>query len=152
MPPYILLQLGRVQDELGNTDLALSYFRQALPNVDADEQFATCYLSIAQLYQRIGKQDSAVFYGAKSLELARKSGLYNNIIDASLFLSPIYENKDLQQALLYSKNAISYKDSLHMMAESATQETFADLDEQERQREIEDAKAELKIVFRYMPL
>ena len=30
VPQYILPQLGRVQDALGNTDLALSYFRQTL--------------------------------------------------------------------------------------------------------------------------
>jgi signal transduction histidine kinase len=145
---YMLLPLGRVQDALGNTDIALSYFRQALANALDTETVCACYLSIAQLYQRIERHDSAIIYGAKSFELARKNGLYNNIIDASLFLSHIYENKDLQEALLYSKNAINYKDSLHNMAESATQETFADLDEQERQREIEDAKADYKNRFR----
>jgi tetratricopeptide (TPR) repeat protein len=144
---YMLLPLGRVQDELGNTGVALSYFRQALANALDTATVCRCYLSIAQLYHRIGKQDSAFFYATRSFELARKNGLYNDIIDASLFLSQIYENKDFQQALLYSKNAITYKDSLHKMAESATQETFADLDEQERQREIEDAKAEFKNRF-----
>jgi two-component system NtrC family sensor kinase len=147
VPQIILLQLGRVQDELGNTELALSYFRQTLANAFNTAQVCNCYLSIAQLYQRIGKQDSAIFYGAKSFELARKNGLYNDIINASLFLSHIYEHKDLQQAPLYSKNTIVYKDSLHKMAGSATQETFAELDEQKRQREIEDAKAEFKNRF-----
>jgi signal transduction histidine kinase len=146
---YIPLQLGRAQDELGNTDTALLCFRQTLlENSDDNRELCMCYLSIAQLYQRIRNRDSAIFYGIKSFELARKNGLYTDIIEASLFLSHIYENKDLQQALLYSKNAISYKDSLHNMAESATQETFADLDEQQRQREIEDAKAEFKNRFR----
>jgi signal transduction histidine kinase len=149
VPQYILLQLGRAQDELGNTDIALSYFRQTLvKNPHDNNELSRCYLSIAQLYQRIEKQDSAIIYGAKSFELARENGLYNNVINASLFLSHIYENKDFQQALLYSKNAINYKDSLHNLAESATQETFADLDEQQRQREIEDAKAEFKNRFR----
>jgi len=152
VPRYILLQLGRVQDELGNTELALSYFRQALANALDTATVCRCYLSIAQLYHRIGKQDSAFFYATRSFELARKNGLYNDIIDASLFLSQIYENKDFQQALLYSKNAIIYKDSLRKMAESATQETFADLGEQERQREIEDAKAEFKNQFQIYAL
>jgi two-component system NtrC family sensor kinase len=147
VPQYILLQLGRVQDELGNTELALSYFRQTLANPVNTGEICECYLSIAQLYKRIGNQDSAIFYGARSLVSARESGLYNNIINASLFLSVIYEHKNLQQALLYSKNAISYKDSVHKMAESATQDTFADLDEKERQREIEDAKAQFKNRF-----
>ena len=144
VPQYILPLLGRVQDALGNTDLALSYFRQTLENPLDTAQVCDCYLSIAQLYQRIGKQDSALFYGAKSFELAENNGLYNTIIEASLFLSQIYENKDFQQALLYSNSAIRYRDTLHNLAESATQETFADLDEQERQREIEAAKAEFK--------
>jgi two-component system NtrC family sensor kinase len=145
IPQYILLGLGKVQTELGNTDLALSYFRQTLAGTSYDaEQICDCYLSIAQLYQKIGKKDSAIFYAVKSLELARQSGFYNDIINASLFLSHIYEGKNLQQALLYSNNVINYKDSLHKIVESTTQETFADFDEQERQREIEDAKAELK--------
>ncbi len=145
VPPYILLSLGKVQTELGNTGLALSYFRQTLAGITNDDDvICDCYLSLAQLYKKIEKQDSAIFYADKSLALARQSGFYNDMINASLFLSHIYEGKNLKHALLYSNNVISYKDSIHKMVESSTQETYADFDEQERQREIEDAKTEFK--------
>jgi tetratricopeptide (TPR) repeat protein len=90
---YILLPLGRVQDELGHTDTALSYFRQALAIALDTETVCACYLYIAQLYQRIGKNDSAIIYATKSFELARKSGLYNDIIDASLFCLTFMKTK-----------------------------------------------------------
>ncbi len=112
VPQDILLQLGRIHNELGNTDLALSYFRQTLSKASYANEVCACYLSIAQLYRKTGTPDSAVFYAGKSLALARESGFYNDIIDASLLLSDIYEKKDPQQALLYSKKAINYKDSL----------------------------------------
>ena len=142
--PYVLLNLGKVQNKLGNTDLALSYFRQALSKaLEAEIVFAS-WFSIAQLYQQMAKPDSSIFYARKSFELAQESGFYKDIIDASLLLSSIYEKGDPQQALLYIKKAITYKDSLNNMVESTTQETFTDLDEQERQREIEDTKTEFQ--------
>ena len=53
VPVLILLQLGRIQDELGNTQLALSYFRQTLANAFDSARVCDCYLSIAQLHQKI---------------------------------------------------------------------------------------------------
>ena len=99
------------------------------------------YFSIAQLYQQINKPDSCIYYAKKSLETVKGRGFYSDIIDANILLSDIYEKSDPQKALQYSKMAISYKDSLYNLGKTTSFENLIAFDEQERQYEIETAKA-----------
>jgi len=140
---YALLGLGKIHDELGNTDLAISYSKQCRSKaLVEDELIFASYINIAQSFRHVGKLDSSVIYANKSLETARETGFFKHIIEACILLSDLYEKADPQQALLFSKKAISYKDSLNSLIKSTAQEAFIDFEEQERQREIEVAKSE----------
>jgi two-component system, NtrC family, sensor kinase len=135
-----LLTLGKIQIIKGNTDFALAYFRQSLLlRVSAHFKFKS-NLAIAKLYQQTGSRDSSIYYTRKALEIARDGSFYSDIIDASLLLSDIYEERDPQIAFQYNKMAIAYKDSLYNLSKTAAFETSLDFDEQERQNEIETAK------------
>src|SRR6185295_7298711 len=97
--------LGRIEDKKGNTDSAIAYFRQSLLKAwNADITFQT-YFSIAQVYQKINRQDSCIYYANKSLEAVMGRHLYSYIIKANILLSSIYENSNPQKALQYSKMA-----------------------------------------------
>ena len=85
--------------------------------------------------------DSAIFYSKWALELARAGSFYFNAIQASTLLSQIYENVNPQLALEYSKTALAFKDSLHNLSRSTALESLTDFDEQERQRELAEAKS-----------
>jgi len=136
-----LLNLGRIQDKKGNSDLALTYFRQSLEVAYTVDMAFNCYFSIAQLYQRMNKPDSCIYYANKSLEVVKKRGFYSNIIKANILLSNIYEKSDPQKALQYSKNAIAYKDSLGNLVQTTSFESLIAYDERERRYEIEIANA-----------
>ncbi len=138
-----LWALGRAQRKKGNYDLALAYLRQSLlvfpgaPPV----HFSKSYFYIAELYQQINKPDSCIYYANKSLEAVTGRGFYPNMIEANILLSRMYEKRDPQRALDYSRTAILYKDSLYNLAKTISVKNLVAFDEQERQYEIETAKA-----------
>jgi len=138
-----LWALGRAQRKKGNYDLALAYLRQSLlvfpgaPPV----HFSKSYFYIAELYQQINKPDSCIYYANKSLEAVTGRGFYPNMIEANILLSRMYERRDPQRALDYSRTAILYKDSLYNLAKTISVKNLVAFDEQERQYEIETAKA-----------
>jgi signal transduction histidine kinase len=101
-------------------------------------------LSIAKVYKDINKPDSCNYYAQKALEIAQESGFIQNLIDANVFLSEIFELSDTKKALQYSRTAITYKDSLDIIRNSSTMESFMDFDEQQRQFELENAKFEFQ--------
>jgi len=136
-----LLNLGRIQQKKGNIDLALAHFRQTLSMRSEPIFLFDSYFSIAQLYQQMNNPDSCIYYAKKALETVQGRGFYSNIIDANILLSGIYEKRDPQRALQYSKVAIAYKDSLHNLGRETSVENFIAFDEQERQYEMESAKA-----------
>ena len=141
---YTHLTLSRVYGKLGNTNLAISYLKQSLSGELQTEPLFTFNFEIAKLYQQTGKQDSAIFYAKKSLTIAQENGYFSYIIDACLFLSGIYEKDDTKEALQYSKTALAYNDRLKKLKNASAEETFIDFDAQERQREIDAAKADFQ--------
>jgi signal transduction histidine kinase len=140
----VALALGGVQQKLGNYQLALYYYREALPNALTNQFNFDTNFAIAQLYHRDEIPDSSIYYAKKSLLIAREGGIYSSIIDASLLLSSIYEDKDSQKALEYSKFAVAYRDSLDNLRLTTALDAFVDFDEQERQYEIDTAKTEFR--------
>lgn len=140
----VLLNHGRIQHKLGNNDLALLYFLESLQVADEVDKILSSGISIAQVYQQVSKFDSSIYYAEKSLSIAQKGGFYSGVVDASVLLSGIYENLNPQKSTKYNKLALAYKDSLYNLSKAAAFDTFIDFDEQERQREIEAAKAEFQ--------
>ena len=140
----VLFNEGRIQHKLGNTLLALSYFKESLQMAGEFDQIIKSYIAIARIYQQINKPDSSRYFAEKSLDIAQERGFYSGIIDSNVLLAEIYEKLDPQKAIRYSKAALAYKDSLSNLSKTAAFETFTDFEEQERQREIDAAQAEFK--------
>ena len=140
----VFFGFGKAQQKKGNNKLALVYLRQALGMTVEKTQLFDSNIAIAKIYQQTGETDSSIHYANNALLLAHETNFYPNIIDANLFLSGIYENSESKRALHYSKIALAYKDSLKNIIATTAEETFIEFDEQERQREIDDAKAEFQ--------
>ena len=145
---YSLLGLGKVLGKAGDIDLALTFLRQSLTGTWLSENVSASNLAIAGVYHQSGLQDSAVFYAKKAMAIAQENGLYMYIIEANLILTDIYESFDYQQALFYSKNAFAVKDSINRIVQQVTQQTFYEFDEQERKRELEEAKTQFQYRLR----
>jgi tetratricopeptide (TPR) repeat protein len=139
-----LIQIGKLQEKLGNTSLALRYFRQSTEKATAFYWLFQSDYSIARFYQHTGMLDSCIYYARESLEISQKSGIFSNIIDASILLADIYDKTNPQKALEYNKMAMAYKDSIYNIGNNVAFEYFTSFDEQERQYELDTAKTEFR--------
>jgi signal transduction histidine kinase len=134
--------LGSIYAQLGRTELALSSFRQAIPTATTSRYLFYPYYSIAELYRDLANVDSSVYYANESIKIAERSSSYNNLIKVHKLLAGLYENVNIGQALLHSRLALAYKDSLTAIVNTSMTESLVDFDDRERQRELEVAKQE----------
>jgi tetratricopeptide (TPR) repeat protein len=107
--------LGNMQNKMGNAELALGYFRQALRNGVAYNDtlnLSFTNLEIAKLFDAAGQQDSSIFYAGQSLFYAQKGTVLKNVIASGNLLSKLYKNKDDKSALHYLEISQAANDSL----------------------------------------
>jgi two-component system NtrC family sensor kinase len=136
-----VLELGKTYQKMGDYNLALSYYNEGLELLKNATSVIALNYQIAQIYQLQNKPDSSLYYGLKSFEIAKNTGIYNYISEASLLLSDIYKKTEPQRSLEYAKISIAYRDSLDLLRNHTSLETLVDFDEQERQYELDAAKA-----------
>jgi two-component system, NtrC family, sensor kinase len=141
---YADYSMGEIHYKMGNFNLALDFYRQSISLANEANDLFMANLSIAKVYKEINKPDSCNYYAQKALGIAQESGFIQNLIDANVFLSEVFELSDTKKALQYSRTAITYKDSLDIIRNSSTMESFMDFDEQQRQFELENAKFEFQ--------
>lgn len=102
---------------LGKDDLAKDEINQAINMFEKMEKYypITIFLMyMSDLYLNQGYWDAALGYAQRSLELAVKYGLKDEISKANLQLSKLYEQSgDAEASLRYFKDHIAYKDSVN---------------------------------------
>ena len=135
--------MGNLQSELGNFSLALDYLHKSAHYGHVRLQYlnsSQAYLLIAKVYQKTNQPDSCVFYAQKALADAQKGNVYNEIVNASLVLSALYEQKNAPLALQYQQTALAAKDSLYNFGNLTAIQNQVAFDEEERQYEMETAQ------------
>lgn len=118
---YYFRTVGQVYLWADKPDSALHYFKI----VEADYQKAfntrsSNYLlaEIAECYMRLNDIPNAINYYTRVLQMGLQIGNAQSITTASTALSELFEKQgDFKQALIYSKQAKQYKDSLNKLAE-----------------------------------
>ncbi len=113
---YSLGNLGMIYAQMGNNRKAEENMNKAiilLEGLDEYYPIAVYLTSIADIYLENGDNATALNYAFRSLELARRYGLKEQISDANLKLSQIYEKAGkVGESFRYYKNHIAYKDSV----------------------------------------
>ncbi|MCB0399515.1 MAG: tetratricopeptide repeat protein [Winogradskyella sp.] len=113
---YNLGNIGLVYAEQNKDDLAESNINKAISILEELEDFypVSVYLTyLADIYTSKGDLDQAFKYAHRSLELAKKYGLKDQISDANLKLSELFENTNNHKpSLQYYKDFIIYRDSV----------------------------------------
>ena len=139
-----LIILGEIHWKMGNTSLAAKYYKNSVRKSSTSSRFlkALSSRSLARYYQQMDKLDSAAHYAHVSLENAKEGALINSIIRATALLSDIYVKVDLEKSLEYSNMSSAYKDSLLNLSRSNALTRVYDFEKQERQFELDTAKAE----------
>ena len=113
---YNLGNVGMVYAEQGQHDLAEQNINEAITILEQMEDYhpISVYLSyMADIYAKKGEMSTALSYAQRSLDLAIQYGLKDQISDANLKLSELYEKTDNTDASLkHYKDYIVYRDSV----------------------------------------
>jgi two-component system, NtrC family, sensor kinase len=144
----LLTVLGAIQSKLGQHELALGYYKMAIPFAIRDNfqiDILDAYNGIAQIYLNEGKTDSAIYYAKLSLIQKWGKAYPLGLLNASNLIADIYESKNKTDSTLkYLKLSISLKDSLFSREKNRTAQNVAfneELHQQELQQKLEQSES-----------
>lgn len=113
---YSLGNLGMIYAQMGDDRKAEQNMNKAITLLEALDEYypIAVYLTyIADIYVDKGNTGNALRYAFRSLELAKQYGLKEQISDANLKISEIYERVgQIGPSFQYYKEHIAYKDSV----------------------------------------
>ena len=113
---YSLGNMGMINAEQGNDELAETNINKAISILEELEDYypITVYLTyMSDIYLRKDNFSSALNYAERSLELAQRYELKEQLSDANLKLSELYEHRgNYKESNKYYKAHIVYRDSV----------------------------------------
>lgn len=152
---YILGNIGMVYANTGKHQLAEKNMGQAVQILEqAGDYYPICFylIYIADIYFERGNIAIAIRYAQRSLSLAKNYKLKQQISDAHLKLSELYEAKNqLPNSLEHYKSYITYRDSvknLETIQQMADQRTTFEVNL--RETEIDVLEKEKKLQQNYV--
>lgn len=139
---YSLGNIGMVQAKTGKHQLAEKNINEAiniLESVEDHQPICDYLLSMVDIYQSKKDLSRATAYAARSLKLAEAYGLKEQISNANLKLSQLYESAGNSRASLqYYKNHISFRDSVNnLKSVQAMADLRTDFEVAEKQVEVD---------------
>jgi len=141
--PYWGNILGTINSKLGQSSLALEYFRTYLriPRylLDIKDQIL-CFYEIGKHFERNNQIDSAVYYGREAYYLSKKSVFRIDILKTSRLLSQLFKSKNqIDSAFKYQSIMLETQESM-FSRDKISRMNMLKFNEQIRQKEIEFAK------------
>ena len=125
---YSLGNIGMVYASIGKNKLAEQNINEAIAILEGTQDYypiCVYLISMADVYLNKGDNKAALNYTLRSLGLAEQNGLKQQIADASLKLSELYEKDGkFDDAYKYYKNHIENRDSINNIS---SVQTMADL-------------------------
>ena len=114
---FSLGNLGMVYANIGQSDLAESNINEAISILEESGNFypiCTYLISMSDIYFEKGERSKAMDYALRSLNLSQIHGLKEQISDANLQLSELYEDLgNVSESFRYYKDHIAYRDSIN---------------------------------------
>ncbi len=114
---YSMGNTGMVYANIGKNSLAEKNINEAISILEKlEDYYPICVylISMSDIYLEKGDQHTALNYALRSLKLAQQYGLKEQIGDANLKLSDLYEKAgNPDSSLKYYKNHIVFRDSLN---------------------------------------
>jgi class 3 adenylate cyclase len=114
---YSLGNIGMVYANTGENTLAEKNINDAIQILEKlEDYYPICVylISMSDIYLKKGDDRTALNYALRSLKLAQQYGLKEQIADANLKLSELYERAgNLSESFKYYKNHIAYRDSVN---------------------------------------
>jgi adenylate cyclase len=114
---YTLGNIGMINANKGENSLAEKNLNDAITILEEMEDFypiCVYLISMSDIYRKRGDNKKALSYALRSLQLAKQYGLKEQISDANIKLSELYEKAgDLNSSFRHYKDHIAYRDSLN---------------------------------------
>lgn len=114
---YSIGNIGMVYANTGEGILAEKNIKEAIEMLEElEDYYPICVylISLADIYIKKGDERGALNYALKSLDLARQNGLKEQIRDANLKLSELYEKAGFtEESYKYYKDYINFRDSIN---------------------------------------
>lgn len=114
---FSLGNLGMVYANFGQSELAEKNINEAILILEDLENFypiCTYLIAMSDIYLGKGDDAAALNYALRSLKLAQVHGLKEQISDANLKLSQLYEKAgNIGESFRYFKDHIAYRDSIN---------------------------------------
>lgn len=114
---YCLGNIGMVYANTGQNSLAEKNMNEAIHILeDAEDYYPICVylISMSDIYLQKGDKLKALNYAMRSLQIAKHYNLKDQISDANLKLSELYQkNKDYNRSYSFYKEHILYRDSVN---------------------------------------
>lgn len=144
---YVLGNMGMVYAQQNKDDLAEANINEAIGILERYELYSAIseYLTyISDIYLNKNEWKSAFNYSKRSLDLATKYGLKEQISQANLQISRLFEKSgSFKEALIYYKNYQVYKDSLLNVANI---QEMANLEVSKKQTEVSLKQTEVDLL------
>jgi signal transduction histidine kinase len=139
-----ITSLGDFEANKGHSEIALAYYRQALPismKTNTRGRLSNTYMGLANIYLHDNQIDSALTYAQIAFDTARKASFSMfNLSNASQYLSEIYERlNNYKEALHYKAIAAVATDSI-LSRDKLNQLSNVIYNEQLRQSELKTAR------------
>ncbi len=114
---YSLGNIGMVYANTGKNDLAEKNINEAIQILEETQDYypiCVYLISMSDVYLDKGDEHTALNYALRSLHLAGQHGLKEQIADANLKLSELYEKSgNPREALTCYKSYVAYRDSVN---------------------------------------
>jgi tetratricopeptide (TPR) repeat protein len=135
--------LGHVYRKLGDYTNSLVSYQSGITNLvlaTDDEILCEATLGLANLYELLNNNDSAVHYASLSLAIAKKDGFLSPQLEAAAFLTNHYKNaKSIDSAFIYVNRVQELNDSVNSKSRIRESQILSS-NEQLRQLEIAENK------------
>jgi signal transduction histidine kinase len=137
-----LLSMGDIYTKQGHYEMGLDFYRKAYYSAVYLVDILGSYNGIANIFEKTGLFDSAVFYAHKSISKGKEFPF--SVIPAYNTLSRIYKAKHVfDSAFKYQQLAYDLRDSVLNREKSKQLQNFL-FNEQQRQKEIQQAQEQYR--------
>ncbi|WP_231955399.1 adenylate/guanylate cyclase domain-containing protein [Aquiflexum balticum] len=152
---YSLGNIGMVYANIGQRDLAEKNINEAITLLEELEDFypiCEYLLYMSDIYSVKGDESTALEYAIRSLQLAEVHGLKEQISNANLKISELYEKSgNTDASLKYYKNHVAFRDSVNnLMSIQKMADLRTDFEVAQKQAEVDmlnQAKRNTRIVM-----
>ena len=125
---------------MANYKSGIIYLKEA----EDDDLLCEAYLGLANLFKKLNKKDSALFYSRQSFALAKKDGFLPRHLEAAQFLTEHFKNeKNIDSSFLYLNYVQDLNDSINSKSRIRESQVLSS-NEQARQLEIAENLATAK--------